>query len=273
MSNRKELKGVAIALGALWALVASTTLLAQTDVTTTRVSGTVHAPRTARRFPGVTVEVEEPRDRRWSSIATTDGEGFYRLLNLPTGNYTISAALDGFATAEPRGRPAGPRLDADGQLHAAGLGGRRDDHRHRARSPVVEVTNTSELDDDPDRADQEACRSPRATSSNLVAADAADPHRRRARQPLDLRPARHQHQRHRRRRRLQQRLLRRHGGRRRGPRAALDLAGVDQGVLGHHQRRLGRVRPLGRRLRQRHHEERHQQPARLGLLLQRSRRA
>jgi hypothetical protein len=70
----------------------------QTDVTTTRTSGTVtDAEGTA--LPGVTVTIRN-KETGHTVSTITDESGFYRLLNLPTGEYALTAALDGFATAE-----------------------------------------------------------------------------------------------------------------------------------------------------------------------------
>lgn len=70
---------------------------AQTDVTTSRISGTVE-DSSKSPLPGVTVEaVNTETGLRQSEV--TDAQGFYRILNLPTGTYRVSASLDGFATA------------------------------------------------------------------------------------------------------------------------------------------------------------------------------
>ncbi|HEX3553394.1 MAG TPA: TonB-dependent receptor [Thermoanaerobaculia bacterium] len=71
--------------------------LAQTDVTTSRISGTVEGTDKAP-LPGVTVEATN-KDTGLKLVDVTDAKGFYRILNLPTGNYTVAATLDGFATA------------------------------------------------------------------------------------------------------------------------------------------------------------------------------
>jgi hypothetical protein len=93
MKSWSRLLGMALALSALaggaWA---------QTDVTTTRVSGVVSGTDDSP-LPGVTVTITN--EETGLAVSTvTDEKGFYRLLNLPTGEYTLSAALDGFATAE-----------------------------------------------------------------------------------------------------------------------------------------------------------------------------
>jgi hypothetical protein len=78
-------------------LAAGEPALAQTDVTTSRISGTVSGADGAP-LPGVTVEAtNQETDFKVSGV--TDAQGFYRLLNLPTGAYRISAALEGFNTA------------------------------------------------------------------------------------------------------------------------------------------------------------------------------
>jgi outer membrane receptor protein involved in Fe transport len=70
---------------------------AQIDVTTSRISGTVE-DSSKSPLPGVTVEaVNTETGLRLSEVS--DAQGFYRILNLPTGTYKVSASLDGFATA------------------------------------------------------------------------------------------------------------------------------------------------------------------------------
>jgi len=75
----------------------SAPLAAQTDVTTSRISGTVEGADNAP-LPGVTVEATNT-ETGLQLTAVTDENGFYRVLNLPTGIYKISASLDGFVTA------------------------------------------------------------------------------------------------------------------------------------------------------------------------------
>jgi carboxypeptidase family protein/TonB-dependent receptor-like protein len=70
---------------------------AQTDVTTSRISGTVQDSSGAA-LPGVTVTATN-KETGLQQVSVTDENGFYRVLNLPTGTYEITAELDGFATA------------------------------------------------------------------------------------------------------------------------------------------------------------------------------
>jgi hypothetical protein len=80
------------ALGLLLALAGPAA--AQTDVTTSRISGTV-ADGEEAPLPGVTVEAKN-QETGLTITGVTDERGFYRLLNLPSGFYTLSANLDGF---------------------------------------------------------------------------------------------------------------------------------------------------------------------------------
>ena len=90
----------------VWALALTTMMVvfglagaafAQTDVTTSRISGTVDGADGAP-LPGVTIEATNT-ETGLVQVAVTDEEGFYRILNLPTGTYKVTASLDGFATA------------------------------------------------------------------------------------------------------------------------------------------------------------------------------
>src|SRR5262249_38395236 len=72
-------------------------LAAQTDVTTSRITGTA-AGADKPPLPGVTVEATNT-ETGLRIAAVTDERGFYRILNLPTGTYKITASLDGFVTS------------------------------------------------------------------------------------------------------------------------------------------------------------------------------
>ena len=77
--------------------LAATPALAQTDVTTSRISGTVDGSDGAP-LPGVTVEATNT-ETGLVQVTVTDEEGFFRVLNLPTGTYKVVASLEGFATS------------------------------------------------------------------------------------------------------------------------------------------------------------------------------
>jgi hypothetical protein len=112
---------------------------AQTDVTTSRVSGTVE-DSSKSPLPGVTVEaVNTETGLRQSEV--TDANGFYRILNLPTGTYRISASLDGFATAtaEKVRLLIGSTPTVNFTLQSARIS---ETITVTSEAPTVEVTNT-----------------------------------------------------------------------------------------------------------------------------------
>ncbi len=95
-SNRSKVWALALtAMLVVFGLAGA--VFAQTDVTTSRLSGTVDGADGAP-LPGVTVEATNT-ETGLVQVAVTDAEGFYRVLNLPTGTYKVTASLDGFATA------------------------------------------------------------------------------------------------------------------------------------------------------------------------------
>ena len=112
---------------------------AQTDVTTSRISGTVE-DSSKSPLPGVTVEaVNTETGLRQSEV--TDANGFYRILNLPTGTYKVSATLDGFATAtaESVRLLIGSTPTVNFTLQSARIS---ETITVTSEVPVVEVTNT-----------------------------------------------------------------------------------------------------------------------------------
>jgi len=112
---------------------------AQTDVTTSRISGTVE-DSSKSPLPGVTVEaVNTETGLRQAEV--TDANGFYRILNLPTGTYRVSASLDGFATAtaESVRLLIGSTPTVNFTLQSARIS---ETITVTSEVPVVEVTNT-----------------------------------------------------------------------------------------------------------------------------------
>ena len=81
-------------LFAVLALAVTASLSAQIDVTTSRVSGFVKS-KDGATLPGATVTAQN-RDTGLLKTAVSDKNGFYQLLNLPTGTYKLEAHLDGF---------------------------------------------------------------------------------------------------------------------------------------------------------------------------------
>jgi hypothetical protein len=91
-------------------LVAVTLVFAQ--ATTGRISGVVK-DTSGGVLPGVTVTVTETRTG-FTRNDTTDAQGGYTFVNLPLGNYTVTAELQGFK----KGQKSGYALVADGRLSA-----------------------------------------------------------------------------------------------------------------------------------------------------------
>jgi len=112
---------------------------AQTDVTTSRVSGTVEDSSKAP-LPGVTVEATN-KETGLVQVTVTDANGFYRILNLPTGSYRLTATLDGFATstAENVRLLIGSTPTVNFTLQSARVS---ETISVTAEAPTVEVTNT-----------------------------------------------------------------------------------------------------------------------------------
>ena len=113
---------------------------AQTDVTTSRISGVVADPGGAG-LPGVTIEAKN-QDTGFAATAVSGDGGSYRLINLPTGKYTVQASLEGFntvsrANVELRLGQA-PTINFTMQLSTVS-----ETITVTSAAPLVEVTNTA----------------------------------------------------------------------------------------------------------------------------------
>ena len=95
-SRRDPLVGLVFALA-----ICLTTATATAQVSTGGVRGIVHDD-TGAVLPGVTVEAQSPA-RLGTVTAVSDGQGMYRLENLPVGVYTVTFSLSGFATVKQEG--------------------------------------------------------------------------------------------------------------------------------------------------------------------------
>jgi outer membrane receptor for ferrienterochelin and colicin len=95
-STVPTLRWMAVLAAVILAFGLAGSALAQTDVTTTRITGTVK-DADGGVLPGATVEAKS-QDTGFTVTGVTDGKGLYRILNLPTGTYTITVTLSGFAT-------------------------------------------------------------------------------------------------------------------------------------------------------------------------------
>src|SRR5207249_4100735 len=54
-------------------------------------------------LPGVTVEASSPALIEKARTVTTDGEGQYKIVQLPPGVYTVTVSLTGFSTFKREG--------------------------------------------------------------------------------------------------------------------------------------------------------------------------
>jgi hypothetical protein len=114
--------------------------LAQTDVTTSRISGTVKDTE-GGVLPGVTVTALN-QETGLEVTTTSDGDGFYRLLNLPTGTYTVTAELPGVnkVTNESVKLQLGSAPTVNFTIPLAGVTAAV---QVTSEVPLVEVTNTA----------------------------------------------------------------------------------------------------------------------------------
>ncbi len=131
---------VAVLVAAVVVFGLAGTALAQTDVTSTRISGTIR-DADGGALPGATVEVKNLDTGRVVQTVT-DSRGFYRMVNLPTGSYEITASLAGFANASRTDLRlvlgSSPTLDFTMQLAKAA-----ESITVTSEVPLVEVTNTT----------------------------------------------------------------------------------------------------------------------------------
>jgi len=111
---------------------------AQTDVTTGRISGVVKDASGAA-LPGVTVDAKNT-ETGFATNGSTDADGAYRLINLPTGKYNITATLAGFNTVS---RAILVELGKAPTINfTLSLSTVSEAITVTSRAPVVEVTNT-----------------------------------------------------------------------------------------------------------------------------------
>ena len=133
-------KGAGLLAGLLVLCGLAAPLAAQTDVTTSRITGTVDGSDKAP-LPGVTVEASNT-ETGLQVTSVTDEKGFYRLLNLPTGTYNVAASLQGFVTAKADNVRLllGSTPTINFTLQSSSIS---EAITVTSESPAIEVTNTS----------------------------------------------------------------------------------------------------------------------------------
>jgi hypothetical protein len=114
--------------------------LGQTEFSAARITGTVKDVA-GGLLPGVTVAVKSVDTGRVVETVT-NGRGFYRFVDLPTGRYEITAALQGFNTAKMTGvrLTLGSSLTIDFTLRISRA---VEAVTVTSEMPMVEVTNTT----------------------------------------------------------------------------------------------------------------------------------
>ncbi len=121
-------------------LLSAAGVWAQTDVTMARITGTVKDEQ-GQPLPGALVEAKN-QETGLVARAVADANGFYRLLNLPSGVYTVTASLSGFATLEKSDvrlvLGSAPTVDFTLPLATAA-----ETVTVTAETPLVEVSNTT----------------------------------------------------------------------------------------------------------------------------------
>ena len=91
-------------------------------------------------LPGVTVEVSSPVLIERVRSAVTDSTGRYRLTNLPTGSYTLTAALTGFNTVRREGLELSGSFTATVNLSLQ-VGNLEETLTVTGEAPVVDVSS------------------------------------------------------------------------------------------------------------------------------------
>ncbi|MEP0774405.1 MAG: TonB-dependent receptor [Acidobacteriota bacterium] len=126
-------------MAAVLALLVAMPSAAQTDVTTSRISGTVR-DQDGGALPGATVEATN-QETGLVLRAVTDANGSFRIFNMPTGVYTVSASLPGFKTSTRSDvrlvLGSAPTVDFILQIE-----GFAEAITVTSEAPLVEVTNT-----------------------------------------------------------------------------------------------------------------------------------
>lgn len=110
-------------------------------VSTASVDGTV-TDQTNAALPGVSVILTSPALQVGQREAVTDGEGRYRIVDLPVGTYTLQFSLDGFQTVRREGVQLTPNFAARINV-PLNLGNLAETITVSGQSPIVDVTTTS----------------------------------------------------------------------------------------------------------------------------------
>ena len=113
-------------------------------------------------MPGVTVTATSPALLA-PSVAVTDDEGNYRLINLPPGDYTLTAELTGFSVFRREGilLRAGANFQVDITM---ALGTLQETITVSGDSPMLEVSSPEQRPEHRRRVSRRRCRSSKAST-------------------------------------------------------------------------------------------------------------
>ncbi len=227
---------------------------AQTQITTAVIEGVV-VDASGAVLPGVDVEVRNV-DTNFTRTLVTDRDGRFVALQLPSGRYTVTFKLSGFATLvqEDVLVTVGESVRLTPSMKVSGVA---ETVTVSTQSSTVEATRTAAAATLNEKTIETTPILGRKFEDllTLTPGVSVSAGTRRRRDQL-RRPARRVQQHQPRWRRLQQRLLRRADGR--AARGHRHHARSGEGVPGRGDRRPGRIRPHRRRRRQRHHQVGHQ---------------
>lgn len=94
-------------------------------------------------LPGVSVEVASPALIEKVRLAVTDGQGLYRIVNLPPGTYTVTFTLQGFSTVRREQVEVSPSFTAtiDADMRVGNI---QETVTVTGESPIVDVQSAAQ---------------------------------------------------------------------------------------------------------------------------------
>jgi hypothetical protein len=109
---------------------------------TSAIAGVVHDTSGAV-LPGVTVEAASPALIEKTRTVVTDGEGQYKILDLPGGIYTVTFSLDGFSTIKREGLELTANYTANVAVEMR-VGQLQETITVTGQTPIVDVQTTAQ---------------------------------------------------------------------------------------------------------------------------------
>ena len=131
---------LAAVVAALACLTVAPPAVAQTGTSSSAIAGTVKDTSGAV-LPGVTVEAASPALIERVRTVVTDGEGQYKIVNLPVGTYSVTFTLIGFSLVKREGIVLTTNFTAPVNADLA-VGSLQETVTVSSAAPVVDVQNT-----------------------------------------------------------------------------------------------------------------------------------